>query len=69
MKRIYLLPAKYGATILLLGAFGCGVFGNDVETVANQWRYLSKDLYPGLYKQVVHPVFDDAQCKVFRKYV
>lgn len=67
MEKIYLLPARYGVTVLLLGAFGCGVFGNDVITVARHWNYLAKEAYPGLYKQVVHPVFDDEQCKVFKK--
>lgn len=66
MELIYLLPAQFGVTVLLLGAFGCGVFGNDPKMVAEHWQYLSMDKYAGLYKQVTHPVFDNQQFKIFK---
>lgn len=66
MRIIYLLPSKYGCSTLLLGAFGCGVFGNDLEYVASIWHEFATVEYPGLYKQVTHPVFDAKQSKIFK---
>lgn len=67
MELVYLIPYLFGANTLLLGAWGCGVFGNDVEAVAKHWNFLSKDRYNGLYKTVIHPVLDIEQYKIFKK--
>lgn len=66
MELAYLIPSHYNCDVLLLGAWGCGVFGNDPEFVAKSWKKFSKD-YDGLYREVVHPVLDTDMCKVFRK--
>lgn len=63
---IYTIPARMGANILLLGAFGCGVFGNEIDSVINYWMSCA-ELWPGLYKEIVHPVFDKAQYECFKK--
>lgn len=66
MELLYKIPVRYGATTLLLGAWGCGVFGNETDVIANKWKDLSVR-YNGLYKEIVHPVIDDENYKVFRK--
>lgn len=67
MEVVYLVPYLFGVNTLILGAWGCGVFGNDPEVVAKHWNFLSKERYPGLYKAVIHPVLDNEQYKLFKK--
>lgn len=66
MRAAYELPAKYGANILLLGAWGCGVFGNETDFVAGMWKSLSEE-HNGWYKEIVHPIIDNENYKTFRK--
>lgn len=65
-RTAYKVPAVFGADIVLLGAWGCGVFGNDPVTVACNWKEMSAE-YPGVYHEVVHPVLDKRMYKTFRE--
>lgn len=67
-ESAFRIPASYCADIVLLGAWGCGVFGNDPSTVAKKWKDLT-DKYNGLYKEVVHPIIDNDTYKVFKSIV
>lgn len=66
MKMAYLIPAANGVDNIILGAWGCGVFGNDIETVASNWDRLQR-MYDGLYKRVIHPLLSERDCKVFKE--
>ena len=66
MKTAFLVPYTYGCTHLILGAFGCGVFGNDVKFVAETWLNLLQE-YKGLYKNVVFAVIDPKMKQEFTK--
>lgn len=65
-RAAYLIPCFYCIDVLLLGAWGCGVFGNDPKRVAENWYKLTR-MYNGLYKEVVHPIIDVATYKVFKE--
>lgn len=65
MEFAYLYPAMREVEILLLGAWGCGVFGNSPEFVASTWKELQEE-YKGLYRVVTHPILDLATYKVFK---
>lgn len=54
-----------GVTVMLLGAFGCGAFGNDAKFVAEEWKRLINKYY-GYFREVVHPIIDVATYKVFK---
>lgn len=54
-KVAYRLPATYGADVIMLGAWGCGVFKNDAYKVAWNWKNIAKQ-YPRLYDTVYHYV-------------
>jgi uncharacterized protein (TIGR02452 family) len=43
MRKILYLFAEKGCREIVLGAYGCGVFGNDPRDVANMWRRLLVD--------------------------
>ena len=53
----YLVPKLFGnVDILILGAWGCGIFKNETYDVAQSWVDCTKK-YPNLYKAVYHPIF------------
>ena len=66
METVINAAASHGNTHLILGAFGCGVFGNDVEWVAKTWKQLL-DCYKGAFKSVVFVVTDPKQKAIFQK--
>lgn len=65
MECAFLVGMEKNIDVILLGAWGCGVFGNDPEFVAKTWKSLT-DKYDGRYKEVVHPILDAQMCKVFK---
>lgn len=48
---------------LVLGAFGCGVFGQDPETVASIFKELLETTYKNVFKKVYFPVPYDPRNK------
>ena len=44
------------ANVLILGAFGCGVFKNSPNQVANVFMDLLNDKYRGIFKDVYFPI-------------
>lgn len=61
--------ATMKAEILILGAFGCGVFGNDLTEVSEMFKELLYKKYRGCFKHVVFAIPDtpsvDITTKVF----
>lgn len=57
MINAMVYPAVYrGATSIMLGAWGCGVFCNPPRWVAKQWDYLSENGLGKYYNHIIHPV-------------
>ena len=50
---------------LILGAFGCGVFGNDPRVVAKEFKRLLVEEYPDCFSHVVFAVPDEANGQYF----
>lgn len=65
MSIAYRIPACNDCNVVLLGAWGCGVFGNDPKFVAGTWMKMTKR-WPHLYREVVHPVKDERVFRVFK---
>lgn len=69
MEKIIKLFAESGCDVLILGAFGCGVFGNDPGFIAEQWKTLT-DKYGGYFTEICFSVMsfrDKTNFNVFRK--
>lgn len=59
MSRLYhIFQAAYNqkVDILILGAYGCGVFGNNVTDIANMMYILLNSTYKDCFKEVVFAI-------------
>jgi uncharacterized protein (TIGR02452 family) len=57
-EYVLALAAHYGAPTLVLGAWGCGVFRNDPELVAETFASHLRGLWAGRFLRVVFSVLD-----------
>lgn len=64
MQRILLTFIENNIKNIVLGAFGCGVFGQDANNIANIWKYLLKDKHLEKYfDNIVFAVLDNSPNK------
>lgn len=68
MEAAYVTIGALGATHIILGAWGCGVFQNDPALIAEYWKEITK-LHNGLYKEVIHAVPDSSTYNIFKRHV
>ena len=64
-KGLLSMACAYGEVNLVLGAFGCGVFGNDARLVAALFGELLGTKYQHRFRKVVFATLDDANSKAF----
>jgi len=60
-KRIIKLLAvahKHGHESLVLGAWGCGAFGNDGQLISNIFKDILMNNFPGIFKQIIFAITD-----------
>lgn len=70
MKKILDVADKYDVDILILGAFGCGVFKNPAELVAKEYSEILKNKmfnYKTKFKKIVFAIPDDENYNHFNK--
>lgn len=62
IERIIALAKHENVDVLILGAFGCGVFGNNPFTIAGIFKeVLSNPSYKNAFKEVRFAVFDSEE--------
>lgn len=57
MEKIIQMFIRNKCKVLILGAFGCGVFGNNSEFIAKTWKELLEK-YGGYFDKVVFTILD-----------
>lgn len=63
---LYAAATKTSRNTLVLGAFGCGVFGNDVAFTAETFKNLITNKYKGVFKEVVFAIPDKEKYDIFK---
>lgn len=63
MRRSLEIFAHYGDKVLILGAYGCGVFRNDPTDVARWWRELLAEGYGGCFQRIIYAVYDRSRSR------
>ena len=58
MQRLFAVARAYGYETLVLGAWGCGAFGNDTERTARDFRSLLEGEFAGVFREVVFAITD-----------
>lgn len=59
IEAVLAAAAEMKADVLILGAFGCGVFGNDLAEVCGIFKDFLYGKYVGCFKYVVFAIPDD----------
>lgn len=68
IKRILYVFKANKHDSLVLGAFGCGVFGNNPLEVANTFRHhLESEEFKNCFKRIIFAVLNPEMCQVFQK--
>ena len=65
---LYIAATHTSRDTLILGAFGCGVFGNNVQEVAEIFFSLLSGKYKGVFKNVIFAVPDKEKYDVFSSF-
>lgn len=59
MRKVLAIFAHYENKVLILGAYGCGVFRNDPQTIAQQWyELLEEEGWKYNFENIVFAVYD-----------
>ena len=56
IKFVLDIASRHGASTLILGAYGCGVFGQDPVEVANIFKKQLTTRYQGVFQEVIFAV-------------
>ena len=58
IHRVLEIAESYGYSSLVLGAWGCGAFGNNPQTTALDFKYALQDKFRGAFETVVFAIYD-----------
>eukprot|EP01006_Ploeotia_vitrea_P024208 TRINITY_DN56963_c0_g1_i1.p1 TRINITY_DN56963_c0_g1~~TRINITY_DN56963_c0_g1_i1.p1 ORF type:complete len:484 (-),score=103.90 TRINITY_DN56963_c0_g1_i1:317-1711(-) len=65
MDRVLYVFQQHKCDVLILGAFGCGVFRNDPAWVCQVWKTLLETKYFGCFSHVHYAILDPKMSTVF----
>lgn len=68
MDKVLAIALKQKSDIIILGAWGCGVFRNEPKDVAHLFKKIIAEKYAGAFKKIVFAVFDNSEKKSNFKY-
>jgi uncharacterized protein (TIGR02452 family) len=58
VHKVLTVAAVHGHDTLVLGAWGCGAFGNDGEEIAELFREVLRDRFSGVFARVAFAITD-----------
>ena len=58
IHRVLAIARGHGYAALVLGAWGCGAFGNDAQRTATDFRDALEQEYDGAFSEVVFAIAD-----------
>ncbi len=58
IHKVLAIGAAYSHTAIVLGAWGCGVFGNDAQTIAQLFQSALHKHFQGVFQHVVFAIVD-----------
>lgn len=61
IRKILAIAAAHGHQALVLGAWGCGVFGNDSQEVTELFRYALDYHFRGVFTKIIFAVLDGSE--------
>lgn len=61
IQRVLSIAAMHQHTALILGAWGCGVFGNDPLTIAKLFQEALSGPFAGVFDEVVFAILDSSK--------
>jgi uncharacterized protein (TIGR02452 family) len=56
--KVLSIGVKHGHDSIVLGAWGCGAFGNDGHEIAALFRKALEQNFKGAYRQVIFAIVD-----------
>src|SRR5690348_13092909 len=65
VHKVLTVAAVHGHDAVVLGAWGCGVFGNDSQEVAELFRRALAEEFRGVFARVVFAVLDWSEDRCF----
>lgn len=65
VDRVLAIAAHHGYRELVLGAWGCGVFGNDGDTIAGLFGDALEGRFAGVFDRVVFAILDGSEERRF----
>jgi uncharacterized protein (TIGR02452 family) len=65
IRKVLAVAAAHGPACLVLGAWGCGAFGNDGNLIARLFREAIDGEFRGVFKEIVFAITDWSDDKKF----
>lgn len=64
IEFVFKIAYQNNIDVLILGAWGCGVFRNEVSDVARYFKEFIKEKAPNAFKKIVFAVYDSSEKKL-----
>jgi uncharacterized protein (TIGR02452 family) len=65
IKLIFEIAKSHSVDILILGAYGCGVFGNNPKDIKEIFSGLLENNYENIFENIIFAIPDDDKFKIF----
>ena len=67
IRLVFEIAKSHNVNILILGAYGCGVFGNNPSDIKEIFFGLLENDYENIFEKVVFAIPDDNKYEIFNK--